>query len=251
MSNDRRRDGRADDAVVNAAWRKASSDEPSERVDATILGAARAEVRSKPTALAGSRPQPWWSRWQPLAAAAGVAGLAFVLVQMAPRHDRSPAPPAAERAAQPGSVVTPREEQGTATAGKDEAVKQESVAQEAVPQVAVAPAAPERAPSTPKPSPTRNAADAQEPAEAYVASDASAEAAAVVAPAARGAAESLGAPLSPDAWARRISALHASGDDVTAAAELRAFRRAYPDADKYLPDALGPWAASVPAQEQP
>ena len=246
MSNDRRRDERADDAVVNAAWRKASSDEPSERVDAAILAAARAEVRSKPMAHAGAKPQPWWSRWQPLAAAASVAGLAFVLVQMAPRRDIPPAPPSAERAAQPDTVVTPREERGTATAGKDEAVAPESVAQEAA-----APSAPERAPDTPKPSPSRNAADAQEPAGAYVASDVPAEADAVVAPAARGAAESVGAPLSPEAWARRISALHASGDDVTAAAELRAFRREYADADRHLPEALGPWAASVPAQEEP
>jgi hypothetical protein len=55
----------------------------------------------------------------------------------------------------------------------------------------------------------------------------------------------------PDAWARRIAALHAAGDLSSAAAELREFRLAFPDADRYLPDDLRAWAAGVPGPAAP
>jgi hypothetical protein len=48
-----------------------------------------------------------------------------------------------------------------------------------------------------------------------------------------------------DAWVRRIADLYAAGDDAAAAAELRAFRAAYPDADSRLPEPLRAWAATV------
>jgi hypothetical protein len=57
--------------------------------------------------------------------------------------------------------------------------------------------------------------------------------------------------MTPEAWARHIAALHASGDMAAAASELRAFRTAYPDADAYLPQAMRPWAASVEAADSP
>jgi hypothetical protein len=56
---------------------------------------------------------------------------------------------------------------------------------------------------------------------------------------------------SPDDWARRIAALHTSGDLDAAAAELRAFRETYPDADDRLPQSLRSWAASVPDANSP
>ena len=56
---------------------------------------------------------------------------------------------------------------------------------------------------------------------------------------------------SPEDWARRIAALHASGDLDAAAAQLREFRRAYVDADGFLPDELRDWAAAVPAPDAP
>jgi hypothetical protein len=56
---------------------------------------------------------------------------------------------------------------------------------------------------------------------------------------------------SPDAWARRIAELYDAGDVAAAAAELRAFREAYPDADDRLPKSLRGWAASLPATDPP
>jgi hypothetical protein len=52
-------------------------------------------------------------------------------------------------------------------------------------------------------------------------------------------------PESQAAWASRIVVLHDAGDLAAAAAELRAFRAAYPDADDYLPEAVRAWARSV------
>ena len=51
--------------------------------------------------------------------------------------------------------------------------------------------------------------------------------------------------------ARRIAALHAAGNLDSAAAELREFRRAFPDADRFLPDDLLAWAAGVPGPDAP
>jgi hypothetical protein len=43
----------------------------------------------------------------------------------------------------------------------------------------------------------------------------------------------------------RIAKLHNDGNDVAAATELRAFRAAYPDADRRLPPDLREWAATI------
>jgi hypothetical protein len=51
--------------------------------------------------------------------------------------------------------------------------------------------------------------------------------------------------MPPAQWATLIETLYASGDRVAAAAQLRAFRIAHPDADRYLPGALLEWASSV------
>jgi hypothetical protein len=56
---------------------------------------------------------------------------------------------------------------------------------------------------------------------------------------------------SAQVWAHQVADLHAAGDIATAAAELQAFRAAYPDADAYLPEDLGAWAATVPAPVSP
>jgi len=50
---------------------------------------------------------------------------------------------------------------------------------------------------------------------------------------------------SAEQWAARIAALHDSGDLDTAATELRAFRAARADADRFLPDSLESWAAGI------
>ncbi len=59
-----------------------------------------AAVRDSTSARPSPARDPWWQRWQPLAAAAAVTGLAFVLLQSLPREEPvrlpsvAPAPPA-------------------------------------------------------------------------------------------------------------------------------------------------------------
>lgn len=192
MTEHRPPDDRVGDAAVDAAWHRATREQPPAEVDAAILAAARAAVSSEtraPTVAARSR---WWSNWQPLAAAAGVLGLSLLLVQMLPRGEFRQGPVAGDGARAPAA------ESG-----------------------------PPLAPSTPLthdavPAPTGRPA-------AMPGMSAEREAAA-------------GAPAT---WANRVAALHDAGDFAAATAELRAFRAAYPDAEKYLPESLHEWAASV------
>jgi hypothetical protein len=213
MSNVRR-DGERDPAV-DQAWRAVATDEPSAQLDATILAAARAATvrgRSAPTPPA---TRHWWTHWQPLAAAAGVAGLAFTIVQMLPREVDVPATPATEQAIE---RVLP---------GRSEGLPQQN-------------AAPETAPAPPP-----------RPREADVARDvagARAEASASSEQPLRQIAPPAAPPVTPEEWARRIEALYGAGDESAAADALQAFRAAYPEADQYLAEALLPWAASVGEQ---
>jgi hypothetical protein len=196
MTEERRREARNNDATVDAAWRTASRDEPPPHVDTAILAAARAEARARASSGQPAERQPWWVSWQPLAAAAGVVGIAFVLVQLMPRHE-------ATRTSAPAPAAT----------GKSAAAR-ESMSGDAM-----------------------SAETAGRTAPADAAAGASAPAAA--------------APMTPEAWAQHIAALHANGDVAAAASELRAFRMAHPDADAYLPQAMRPWAASVGAADSP
>lgn len=246
MTIDRRDDERPGDPVVDQAWRSAATDEPSAQLDSTILAAARAATARATPMRAPPATRHWWTHWQPLAAAAGVAGLAFAIVQMLPRDQDVRMGPSletmqSERAegvtqdntAGPAGPATP-----TAPAEPVTAMERESAPQAAA-AAKSAPAAPElpRTPAAPAPAPS--AAAARDSAVRSVESDAYA---------ARGlsreAQESSGLPA-PEVWARRVEALHAAGDDTAAAESLRAFRTAYPDADRYLPEALQPWAATV------
>ena len=90
------------DIVIDGEWRKASREEPRPHVDAAILAAARTR-------------RPWFATWQPLAAAAAVAGLAFLLVQLLPSERELEQPirmesqqPAAVPAGQPGGARAQR-----------------------------------------------------------------------------------------------------------------------------------------------
>jgi hypothetical protein len=93
MSNHDRKEPRATDADValDRAWRQASDERPPDHLDAAIVEAARAavEVAAPRPAVVVPRSAPRFgafvTRWQPVAAAAAVAGLAFVLVQTLPR----------------------------------------------------------------------------------------------------------------------------------------------------------------------
>lgn len=110
-NHDHERPGSAgEDAAVTRAWRQASDEQPPARLDAGILAAAH---RSVEDAEAGAKTVPVpprarhrWMKWQPLAAAATVAGLAFVLVQTLPR-EREVAPPIRIEAQAPAPAPAP------------------------------------------------------------------------------------------------------------------------------------------------
>ena len=172
MTNDRRREERADDAVVDAAWRKGSAEEPDGRVDAAILAAARAEVRGQPPAGRSPSRPPWWTRWQPLAAA-GLVGLAFVLLQLIPREEslRAPAAPEARDAA---AVSVPAPAQKTVSAR--ESVEGQGTADVAAATEASAGAA-QRSPAEPVTAPRSAEAWAEQIADLHAAGNAAAAAA--------------------------------------------------------------------------
>jgi hypothetical protein len=237
MSKEPRHDAAPTDPHVLAAWRAASVEEPSARVDAAILAAAHAAVRDS----APTRPSPasdrWWRRWQPLAAAAAVTGLAFALLQSLPRDELVPMPsvtpappgPAAREAVVP--AVTP--EAGPAQPTQSTVVTAPTAAPEPVAKARQESALPEQ--------PVGGVA-----AQATIATDAASVAAERPAPpAARATLRGLAGPRSADAWVLRIVDRHAAGDLDAAAADLQAFRTAYPDADSRLPEPLRAWAATV------
>ena len=228
------------DDPVDRAWHGTSVEEPPPQIDAAIIEAARTEaararqVTPTGTAARVRRNGEWWLRWQPLAAAAAVAGLAFVLVQTIPRdrdvtpplsHERARprapvAPPRAERDAMPAApIAPPRAEQDATSAAP---VQSRAEMQSATVQAPVA---------------------GKDPSEAYENQARSS---------AKGAAESVegrGAETFPaaDRWAAKIEALAEAGEYAAAARELRAFRDAYgrEEADRELSEELRGWASSV------
>lgn len=230
MTNDRRDDQQPGDPAVDQAWRAATRDQPSAQLDATILAAARAATVRTKSASTTPATRQWWAHWQPLAAAAGVAGLAFTIVQMLPREADVPPAPSAEQAieqARPGRSESAAQP-GTAPAPPP-------VAREAGSELpmTVKPASPAASPSS-----QRSAgAGAQDAADAMA--DAWSE-------------ERLhqqaprpATPTTPHDWARHIQTLFDAGERGAAADSLRAFRAAHPGADRYLTESLQPWAASV------
>lgn len=231
MTNDRRDDQRPGDPAVDQAWLEAARDQPSAQLDAAILAAARAATvrnRSVPTPPA---TRPWWTHWQPLAAAAGVAGLAFTIVQMLPREADVPSIPATEQAVErnlPGrsESTTLRNATPPSAAPREADGDHPESAKRASPA-----ASPPRQPTAG--AAARDAAGAM--AEAEVSSE---QRLRQVAPA-------PAAPGTAEDWARNIEALYQAGEQDAAASALQAFRDAFPDADQYLAESLQPWAASV------
>jgi hypothetical protein len=231
MSNREREDPREaeQDAALERAWRDGSTEQPSARVDAAILTAAQkaAAERNRIPVAAPARLTPLqrWSRWAPMAAAATVAGLAFVLVQTLPRDpDRAPLPPAAQESA---PVAAPAGAPPPAATPPASAARQELSPPRA--RDTVDPAAPERrstadVTAAPQVVPGPAAAAARNMAAEAVVDDQA---------------------LVTDEWVQKIAALHAAGDIAAAEDTLRAFRAAVPDADRYLPESFSEWAASV------
>lgn len=228
------------DDPVDRAWHGTSVEEPPPQIDAAIIEAARTEaararqVTPTGTAARVRRNGEWWLRWQPLAAAAAVAGLAFVLVQTIPR-DRDVTPPLSHERARPRApVAPPRAERDAMPAAPIAPPPAERDATSAAPVQSQAgmPSATVQAPVAGK--------DRSEAYENQARSSA------------KGAAESVegrGAETFPaaDRWAAKIEALAEAGEYAAAARELRAFRDAYgrEEADRELSEELRGWASSV------
>ena len=234
------------DTTIDREWRKASCEEPGPHVDAAILAAARTR-------------RPRFDTWQPLAAAAAVAGLAFLLVQLLPRERELEQPirmesqqPAAVPAAQPGAAAKATTQAATGAAPVAPRVR-ENVAREREQPAPMSVVAPPHEPA--EAAAPRSDADLEprqlsreSGADGTLAAGAPAPAAAAGQAAARAESSSRASPtreMPPAQWATLIETLYASGDRAAAAAQLRAFRIEHLDADRYLPEALREWASTV------
>lgn len=246
------------DATLEQAWHQASNEQPSSRLDAAIIDAAHEAVGNRVARpqIVRTRSPSWLTQWQPVAAAAAVTGLAFVLVQMLPR-DRGGAPtmqieaPAVD--AEPQVLRDPpvrSETEGISDAGKPNA----GAVMERSKRVAPAPAAaPPAASDRQSPNSVYRNEDVSEgtPAAEVDQRDAAASNAPTAAVSAgmgapTGAAkQSTAASVSAADWAARVTAQYESGETARAADTLRAFRAAYPDAEEYLPETLRHWAQAI------
>ncbi len=254
------------DGTLERTWREASDEQPPAHLDAAIVAAARRAVGGRgeqPTpAPARTASRTWLTRWQPLVAAASIAGLAFVVVQMLPReHSRAPLPQRQQSApvataAQPRTSPAPAATADSPASSVDKVVDagdRADIAAVAPTQDAV------RAPPT---LPAAAEATAGDSAEVMVESSADRREAVApamagrVAPAAAAATSAKAAtrerdlgqtapPPDPAAWAARIATLHAAGDLTAAEHVLRDFRATEPHADTYLPESLRSWAQTV------
>ena len=276
MSNERGGNQRTSEADVDAAWRAASADEPSPQTDAAILAAARAETRSVASVSPARTGAPWWTRWRPLAAAAGVAGLAFVLVQRLPTEPGSveslqaPAPTAQSVTASPEAVAVedaPVSEEAPAQPHAGKRLRAEGTAdrpptQSSAIDAAALPAVPAltgpveppmasqgllREAARPFPAELADRAEDVDPNGTPQTS----------APLARKQGAGIAVAKSEadvpalEDWVQRIVDLHDAGDLPAAAQELQALRRAYPDADARLPTGLRAWATTVGPDGEP
>ncbi len=270
MSNHERNDPQAAgaDAALRQAWQQASDEVPPTELDAAVIAAARRSVRAPGTgartAQDNARPRNWVMRWQPLAAAATVAGFAFLLVQLLPRdRDVEPSirmeepaprpvtarptttePPAAERdAAVPAATERAAAEPAATEQKASGQLARESI--DNVPAASVNVAADQGAAAVPD----RERAKAAAPAASglTIAVPQPTDSGASVAAAEPGLQkrQRAEAALGATGWAARIAALYDSGDTVGAANALHAFRAAEPDADSYLRESLRDWARTV------
>jgi hypothetical protein len=234
------------DTAIDAEWRKASREEPRPHVDAAILAAARTR-------------RPWFATWQPLAAAAAVAGLAFLLVQLMPSERELEQPirmesqqPAAVPAEQPDAAAKATIQGATEAAPVEPRIHENGspARDQSVPKSAVAQphesaeAAPSRSDAVLEP----RQLSTESRTDDTLAAGAPAPAATADRAAARAESSSLAAPtaqMPPAQWAKLIETLYAAGDRTAAAAQLRAFRTEHADADRYLPESLREWASAV------
>jgi hypothetical protein len=259
-----------EDPRLVRAWRQASGEQPPARLDDAILDAARRSVavadEGASTRRVQPRPRNRWMQWQPIAAAATVAGLAFVLLQTLPR-DSDVEPPIRIQvpAPSPERQAVPEVHSGAPEAARAPDISPDSQSGAPASGVTAAPPVPGTSPPLRQrseegaarslPGEAADVSEAMRPAgtdqrkgvmtemagEAY-----SPEAAAPATdepPATR--ALGIASPPSATDWAKRIETLHASGDLAAAAAALREFRAVDPDADARLPESLREWAQTV------
>ena len=182
------------------------------------------------------RSRSWLTRWQPVAAAAAVTGLAFVLVQMLPR----PQPPVHDEAASPTSTAKPID-------STDMELDKRGVPAPAAPPPAVGDRQSANSITRSEAIPARAKASAAQVEQGdATAPQVSAEAAPPGTAAPESAArQGIAASVSAADWAARVAALHDSGDTAQAADTLRAFRAVYPEADGYLAESLRAWARTI------
>lgn len=268
MSNHEREGSRtpAGNDALDRAWQQVSDEQPPTALDAAIIAAAHksAQGRNEQAQLKRASPpsRSWLTRWQPLAAAATVAGLAFVLVQSLPRdHDvapslrmEEPATTPAAAAEKTGSPATREAIEAKTASPRPSAVTRESVTapavaidqkSEAEPVTTMRAAEADQrqlaAPETAGRVSADAATGAAAPMPAPARTTASPEASAAVAKAAR---DNVAPPDATDR-AARVATLYAAGDIDGAADALREFRAVDPGADTYLSESLRDWARTV------
>jgi hypothetical protein len=230
MSTERPGERKSFDDEIDRAWRRHADEQPSERVNAAILAAAR-------------KPRARVAGWQPLAAAATVAALAFLLVQLMPRERNveqpisvEPASPAATGKMAPAGTHTAPAAQASAAAPAKEVAspRAESRAKaDTTPRLEIPTGAPASAEADANRSRPAVALSAGVPAPPQPGDSNVPE---------RAANE---AKVAPQQWAMRIEALYQSGDIAAATSELRRFRAARADADAFLPESLRTWASTI------
>ncbi len=263
------REGKGD-ATLDRAWRQASDERPPARLDAAIIASARKAIQDRDDAAkvihTGRRSRNWLTGWQPLAAAAGVAGLAFALVQSLPR-DRDVAPATSIEQPVSGSIGAPEslsspsareakdEKAAGATAPASAEVRAAVTDSEEMKRAVLPPPPP--AASAPRPESAAGALDQGSSAigsAAMRAAEVDQRQATMPELSSQAASEAAVTterqrvdvtPPSAEDWAARVEALYASGDVAGSVDALRAFRAVVPDADTYLPDSLRNWAQSV------
>lgn len=234
------------DDELARAWREVSDEQPPSQLDAAIIAIARKSLpMQESTPNAPPVRARYWHRllqWQPLVAAATVAGLALILAQRVPRDatDYGQGSSAEKSVTRPERIYVP----------------------DGAPRHGAVPAAP-TAPASPPMAAAENAQDTAGTADAAELSgensvalrevvepevaDRAAVAAAAEVPSSAARQQGLPKASATDTEARaaKIAALHESGDVTAAAGELRALRAADPDAEAYLPHSLRDWARTV------
>jgi hypothetical protein len=260
VSNQEHRDPQdpGDQAALKRAWQQASDELPPPELDARLIAAARKSVQvhgsSEKADRESTRPRNWMMQWQPLAAAATVAGLAFILLQVMPRdrdvtpsiriEDSAPGPAMARPAtAAPPAIDRVEADRAAAEPGEAAAaaVEQKAGGQLTRESVDDLPAGPANADADRQPaiSPERGGANVVTTTPALAGTSV-----ASTAPQSEKR-QRDNATMSSADWVARIEALYASGDLAGATDALRAFRAAEPDADTYLPESMRDWARTV------